>query len=169
MISGDRCLVGPRLSTALDRGQWLLATLLNGGTETAVVVQTGTDTVPWPANEINWPSAGSPNSTIRIQMDDGRYRRIQYSSHDSSDTFTIPSTSFTSDEAAVNNDVFLGFIDLASSGATLTFTGVHAAVDRDLFVRVRDGGATPIKTFENVSAQFLSTPQTVAASRVTDA
>jgi len=169
MVSGDRCLAGPRTGTALDRGQWLLATLLSGGTETAVVVKTGTDTVPWVAAEINWPAAGSPNSSVRIQMDDGRYRLIVYTSHDSTDTFVIPSTSFTSDEAAVNNNVFLGFIDLAASGTTLSFTGIHAGTDRDMFVRVRDGGATPIKTFESNTAQFLSTAVTVAASRVTDA
>jgi hypothetical protein len=171
VISGeDYVLVGPRLGTALDRGQWLLNTLLSGAAETSVVVKTGTDTVPWPAAEINWPNAGSPNSAIRIQMDDGRYRRIQYTSHDSSGTFTIPSTSFSGDQAAVNNNVFMGFIDLLASGTTMTFTGVHTvANDRDLFVRVRDGGGTPIKTFESNSAQFLATPQTIAAVRTPDA
>lgn len=170
LVSGeDYVLVGPRNGTALDRGQWLLSTALTGATETSVVTKTGTDVVPWTAAKINWPNAGSPNSAIRIQMDDGRYRRIQYTSHDSSSTFTIPSTSFSGDEAAVNNNVFMGFIDLLASGTTMTFTGVHTASnDRDLFVRVRDGGGTPIKTFESDSAQFLSTAQTVAAVRTDD-
>ncbi len=170
LVSGeDYVLVGPRTGTALDRGQWLLSTALTGATETSVVTKTGTDVVPWTAAKINWPNAGSPNSAIRIQMDDGRYRRIQYTSHDSSSTFTIPSTSFSGDEAAVNNNVFMGFIDLLASGTTMTFTGVHTASnDRDLFVRVRDGGGTPIKTFESDSAQFLSTAQTVAAVRTDD-
>jgi hypothetical protein len=72
--------------------------------------------------------------------------------------------------AAVNNDAFLAYIDVLASASTVSFTGVHtAANDRDLFVRVRDGGGTPIKTFEATSAQFLSTPQTVAATRTSDA
>jgi len=171
LVSGeDRVLVGPRTGTVLDRGQWLLSTALTGGAETSVVVKTGTDTVPWTAAIINWPSAGAPNSTVRIQMDDGRYRRIVYTAHDSTDTFTIGSTSFSADEAAVNNNVFLGFIDVLCDGITETFTGVHTvANDRDLFVRSRDGAGTPVKTFESTSAQFLSTPQTIAISRVTDA
>jgi len=41
--------------------------------------------------------------------------------------------------------------------------------DRDLLVRVRDGGATPIKTFEATSAQFLTNNNSVAAIRQSDA
>ena len=71
--------------------------------------------------------------------------------------------------AAVNNDVFLAFIDVLASATTAAFTGVHSAgSDRDLFVRARDGGATPTKTFEGTSAQFLSTAQTVAITRIDD-
>ena len=170
LVSGeDRVLVGPRTTTVLDRGQWLLATLLSGAGETAVVVKTGTDTVPWPANEINWPTVSGTDGAIRVQMDDGRYRRIEYTTHDSSDTFTIASTSFSADEAAVNNNVFMGFIDVLATGTTETFTGVHNTVNRDLFVRARDGGSTPIKSFESTSAQFLSTPQTIAIVRTSDA
>ena len=44
-----------------------------------------------------------------------------------------------SSEAAVNNEVFLAFIDVLASSTTATFTGVHTGgSDRDLFVRVRD-------------------------------
>lgn len=75
-----------------------------------------------------------------------------------------------SSQAAVNQNVFMAFIDVATTGTSESFTGVHTGgSDRNMFVRVRDGGATPIKTFENVTAQFLSTNQTVAASRITDA
>ena len=63
----------------------------------------------------------------------------------------------------------LAFIDVLASATTASFTGVHGGTNRDLFVRVRDGGGTPIKTFESTSAQFLSTPQTVAAIRTSDA
>jgi hypothetical protein len=81
------------------------------------------------------------------------------------------STSFTgANQAAINNDVFLAFIDVLADAGSETFTGVHTAgFDRPLFIRVRDGGGTPIKTFQNVTAQFLATPQTVAATRTPDA
>ena len=172
LISGeDRVLVGPRTGSVLDRGQWLLSTALVGATETAVVVKTGTDTVNWPANEINWPATGTSGqvSALRIELDTGIYRNVDYASHNSLNTFTIASTDFSGvNQAAVNNDVFMAFIDVLASAATASFTGVHAGVDRNLFVRVRDGGATPIKTFEATSAQFLSTPQTIAAVRTAD-
>jgi hypothetical protein len=160
---------------------WLLATALTGATETAVVVKTGTDTVPWPANTINWPATGqaADPSALRIELDSGIYRNVDYESHDSTDTFTILSTSFTgANQAAINNDVFLAFIDVLADAGSETFTGVHtetftgvhtAGFDRPLFIRVRDGGGTPIKTFQNVTAQFLATPQTVAATRTPDA
>ena len=172
LVSGeDRVLVGPRTGTSLDTGQWLLNTALVGATETAVVVKTGTDTVPWPANEVNWPAAGGAGdpSALRVQLDNGIYKNQDYTSHDSSATFTIPSTAYNVDGAAVNNEVFLAFIDVLADATTEAFTGVHDTVDRDMFVRVRDGGATPIKTFENTSAQFLTTPQTIAAVRTSDA
>lgn len=172
LVSGeDRVLVGPRTGTALDRGQWLLATALTGVGETAVVVKTGTDTVAWPSAEINWPAAGGAGdvSALRVQLDNGIYKNQDYTSHDSVDTFTIPSTAYNVDGAAINNDVFLAFIDVLAGAITESFTGVHAGTDRDLFVRVRDGGATPIKTFEGTAAQFLSTAVTVAATRTSDA
>ncbi len=177
LVSGeDRVLVGPRDGTDLDKGQWLLATALTGGTETAVIVKTGTDSVPWPSNEINWPDAGQSGdvSALRIQLDSGIYRNVDYESHDGVDTFTILSTSFSASlSAAINREVFLAFIDILAIATTATFTGVHDTVNRSLFVRSRDGGTAgdniPAKTFESVTANFLSTPQTIAITRTDDA
>ena len=267
LVSGeDRVLVGPRTGTALDRAQWLVSTGLAALNETVLVVKTGTDTVPFPDAEENWPDSGAgvDVSRLRIERDDGIYQRIPYDSHDGTDTFTLGTpvmaaqqvdvvlaagtftrvgggsfitegfeqgsrftgavfanagnnTDFTVDsvtatvitvvdntgmvdetgtgdetitgigwdfsdategtgpsgwdssEAAVNKNVFMAFIDVLASGTTATFTGVHGGTNRNLFVRVRDGGGTPIKTFEGVAAQFLSTPQTVAATRTPDA
>jgi hypothetical protein len=272
LVAGeDRVLTGPRTGTSLDRGMWLVSTALTTLTETALVVKTGTNTVPFPNAEENWPATGigSDVARLRIERDDGIYQRIPYDSHDGTDTFTLGTpvtgtinievsgvgttggqfdritagsfiddgfeqgaritaagftnagnnTSFTvdsvtattivvvddtgmvnesggggnetltsagwdftaspgtegtgpsgwnSDDASVNNDVFLAFIDVLASGTSVSFTGVHGGTDRNLFVRVRDGGGTPIKTFEATSAQFLSTPQTVAAVRTDD-
>jgi len=172
LVSGeDRVLVGPRTGALLDRGQWLLNTALTTGTEVAVVVKTGTDTVPWPAGTVNWPATGTSAqvSALRIELDSGIYRNVDYQSHNGSTTFTILSSDFSGvNSAAINNDVFLAFIDVIASATTASFTGVHTGADRSLFVRVRDGGGTPIKTFEATSAQFLSTPQTIAAVRTAD-
>jgi hypothetical protein len=171
----DRVLVGPRLITSLDRSQWLMDGLLSGAAIESITVKTGTDTVPWPTgagiNEINWPtssSAGSANSALRIELVSGIYKRLDYLSHDSASVFTVAPTDFSGDNAADGADVFLAFIDVLSGGASVTFTGVHGGVDRDLFVRVRDGGETPIKTFEATAAVFGSTDATVAAIRTPD-
>ncbi len=258
LISGqDRVLVGPRTGTSLDVGQWLVATALTINAETLLVVKTGTNTVPFPDLEENWPDTGigADNSRLRVERDDGIYKRVPYDSHDGVDTFTlgtpvtgaidcdVTSTSvftrqdagsfladgfengsrfttaafptsngtftcesissdglamtvvgapltvetgdgnetFTSDgwdfslgtagmdNAAVDQNAFIAFIDVLANAASEAFTGVHDTTDRDLIVRVRDGGATPIKTFEAQAAQFLSTPQTIAAVRTPDA
>ena len=258
LVSGeDRVLVGPRTGSALDRGQWLVSTALTLATETALVIKTGTDTVPLTAATINHPATGigADASRLRIERADGIYAKVPYDSHNSTDTFTlgtpvnaavqidvdatagtftrasgdfladgfergctftgsnfldggnnaqftaltVTATVITVDDstgmvtragsgdelltsngwdfltadsknAAVNNDVFLAYIDVLASATTATFTGVHTSGNnRNLFVRVRDGGGTPIKTFEATSAQFLSTAQTVAATRTSDA
>ncbi len=258
LVTGeDRVMVGPRTGTALDVGMWQVATLLNGAAETVVVFKTGTQTVPFPDLQENWPDKGegADVSRLRILRDDGIFKRIPYDSHDGTDTFTLgtPVTGaidcdvttssvfqrqdagdfladgfengarFTTtnfpvsngtftcesisadglemtvvgtpltvetgdgdetfvgdgwdfsvgtagmDEAAVNNNAFIAFIDVLATAASESFTGVHDTTDRDLLVRVRDGGGTPIKTFEAQAAEFKSTPQTVAAVRTPDA
>jgi len=170
----DRVLVGPRLVSALDRGQWLLAVALDTDPETEVVVKTGTDTVPFVAEEINWPATGlaAEVSALRVELDNGVYRNLDYSSHDGVDTFTLDVAgapwNFNTNQAAINKKVFLAFIDVAATATTHSFTGIHDTTDRDMFVRVRDGGGTPTKTFESTSAEFKSTPQTIAATRTDD-
>ena len=81
-----------------------------------------------------------------VQRDSGVYSSISYSAYSGS-TFTITSTDFSSDNSTSGNNVFISYIDELSSGTTATFTTVYDS-DRTLFIRVRDGGGTPIKTFE---------------------
>jgi len=267
LVAGeDRVLVGPRTGTVLDTGQWLVSTALTTNAETALVVSTGTDTVPFPDAEENWPDTGigtgvNDNARLRIQRDDGIFKRVPYDSHDGTDTFTLGTpvsaavqinvvasagtftrvsgdfladgfengcrftgsgftnggnnAAFTAktvtatvitvvdntgmvdetgsgdevltsngwdfstatagmDNAASGKEAFLAFIDVLADATTETFTGVHTTGnDRALFVRVRDGGTAgdgkPTKTFEANAAQFLSTPQTIAAIRNSDA
>lgn len=49
--------------------------------------------------------------------------------------------------ATAANNMFISYIDELASGTSATFTVVYN-VDRTVFVRVRDGGGTPIRTFE---------------------
>lgn len=151
----DRVLVAPRSGALLDYAQLTLQTTLSSGTETAVVV---TGAIP-----VDTPQTG----TIRIQLDSGIYKYQAYTSWATS-TFTIVSTDFSGDNATSGNtpDVFIGYIDKLAAGTSEAVALVYSA-DRDLFVRVRDGGGTPIKTYE-ASASFTSTGGSATASRITD-
>lgn len=131
----DRVLVGPESAGALQTNQMTLATTLSGATETAVVVTT---TIP-----SDTPTSG----TIRIQLDSGIYRRVAYTSFAGS-TFTIASTSFTGANIATQpRNVFISYLDLEATTTEHSFTYVFSS-NRSHFIRVRDGGGTPIKTFE---------------------
>lgn len=56
---------------------------------------------------------------------------------------------------------FISYIDELASGATATFTSVYSS-DRSLFIRVRDGAVTPIKTFETTGTLGSSGGSTTA-------
>lgn len=142
VASEDQVLVGPEALGVLEVDQFSLTTTLSSGTETAVVVS--------PAIPSDTPSAG----TIRVTLDSGIERRLVYTSFTGS-TFTIASTSFTGDNATSANNVYISYIDKLAASADESFTIVYAS-DRAIFVRARDGKASPIKTFE--------TPATVGAA-----
>jgi hypothetical protein len=155
LVAGDRVLVGPRTAGILDLAQDTIAVALTGATETAVVMTTAIPT--------DTPATG----TIRIQLDTGIFRFQSYTSYTGS-TYTIPSTNYTgANTAAALNDQFISYIDEATGGTTSTFTTIFLA-PRDLLVRVRDGGASPIKTFEG-NGQLESTGGSIAAIRQSDA
>lgn len=136
LVSGeDYVLVGPKAAgNDFDFDQMTLSTTLNGAAETAVVV-----------NAI--PSDTPQTGTLRIQLDDGRYRRVAYTSW-TGNTFTIGSTSFVDpNDATSGNFVMLSYIDVLADDTSESFQLIYST-DRNLYVRVRDGGASPIKTFE---------------------
>lgn len=134
----DRVLVTNDLASGIDYAQRTLQTTLNGAAETAVVVTAAI------------PSDTPASGTIRIELDDGRYRLQSYTSWTGS-TFTIPSTSYVGANAATApKDVFISYIDKVAAATSEAFTVVYSS-DRTLFIRVRDGGATPIKTFETTA------------------
>ena len=145
---------GSFLDDGFERGCVFTSTgFTNGGNNSQFVVDTvsATEIVPTDSTGMVTESAGSDEQIAS----DG----WEFNNGDSSTEFG---------SASVDQDVFLAFIDVLASAATATFTGVHAGTDIDLFVRVRDGGGTPIKTFESNSAEFKSTPQTIAAVRTPD-
>jgi len=138
VIGEDRVLVGPESGGTLQTGQLVLNTTLSSAAVTAVVV---TASIP-----LDTPAVG----TIRVELDSGIYRRVPYLSYSGS-TFTIASTDFSSDNATASNDVYISYIDKLATSTSETFTVVYDTV-RSLFVRVRDGGISPIKTFETTSS-----------------
>jgi hypothetical protein len=157
LVSGDRVLVTNYDGGALapDYDQFTLDTSLTGAAEVAVVITT--------AIPVDTPLTGN----LRIQLDTGIYRLVPYTTWSGS-TFTIDPTDFTGGNAATApRNVFLGYIDIQTA-TTFETVAIKYSSDRDVFVRVRDGGATPIKTFDT-SGTFGSGGLTVTAIRTSDA
>lgn len=137
--SGATANVNGAVAASEDPRQLKLNTTLNGAGETAVVCTASI------------PTDTPPTGTIRIQLNSGIFRRVAYTSYTGS-TFTIGSTSFVADPATggageTGNSIFISYVDKLAAATSESFTGVYLA-DRSLFVRVRDGGGSPIKTFE---------------------
>lgn len=155
LVSGeDRVLVTNNSGGNIDFTQLTLNTSLLGATETAVVV-----TAAIPADT---PTSG----TIRVQLDSGVYREQAYTSWSGS-TFTIASTDYSTLTATAPRNVFVAYIDKLA-GATSENVTLKYSSDRTMFVRVRDGGGTPIKTFETTSV-FGSGGGSATAVRTSDA
>jgi hypothetical protein len=159
----DRVLVGPRLTGVLDKTQLTLAVTLSGAAETQITIDS-----PAP---VTIPANGDITSTrLRVQNDNGIYVEQPYESF-SGLIFSLPSPGFNYSgvNATAGNFLFLAYIDdiPTSPNTSLSFTAIYTQ-DEDLLVRVRDGGGTPIKTFE-APATFGSAPVTVAAIRTSDA
>jgi len=155
LVSGeDRLLVTNNLAGAPDFGQYTLNGALTGGAVTAVVVNGSIDT--------DTPPAG----TIRIERDSGDHTLHPYSSFVGS-TFTITSHDFSTDNASDGNDTMTTFLDLLATAASEGFTYVYDG-DRTLFIRVRDGGGTPIKPFETTAVNG-SNGGSATAIRTSDA
>jgi len=152
----DYVLVGPKdVGLAFDFDQLTLNTSLNGAGETAVVVTAAI------------PSDTPATGTIRIQLDDGRYRKIAYTSWTGS-TFTIAPTSFVDpNDATAPRNVMISYIDRLADETAEAFTCIFGG-SRNLYVRVRDGGGTPIKTYES-AAVLGAAGGSAVASRISDA
>jgi hypothetical protein len=151
--SQDMVLVGPKdTGNAIKYDQLSLNTTLSSGS-TAVVVATAI------------PSDTPTSGTIRVLDNSGVYIRCPYTSWATS-TFNLTGT-FGSAATAPKN-VWISYIDsIAGVDEFLSFQVVYST-DRNLYVRVRDGGGTPIKTFET-PATLASTGGSATAIRTSDA
>lgn len=158
LIAGqDRVLIGPKSTINAFKFDQLTGntSLTTGSTE--IVVST---TIP-----ADTPTTG----TTRVFDDDGIYQRIEYSSY-SGNTFTINGqygdyvTDSTGATAPFN--VFISYIDTLANNGSEAFTTVFSS-SRNLWIRVRDGGDSPIKTYE-AQGVLGSAGGSAVASRISD-
>lgn len=139
LVSGDRILVTNSSGGVIDVNQMSLNGTLNSAGTTSVVVT-------------SIPADTATTGNLRIKLDTGIYMLVPYTAHNGTTTFTIGSTDFSgANTATTGNGVFLGYIDKATGSTSEAFTVKYSA-DRTLFVRVRNGGGSPIKTFETTAS-----------------
>lgn len=130
----------------IDYDQLSLGTTLNADDITEIHV---VENIP-----LDTPATGY----IRVADDNGVYRRLHYTNWNTSpNTFDIDTTDGNEDFASVNataaNNVFISYLDKLAEGSpdgsivSESFIGTYSG-DRTIFVRARDGGATPLKTAE---------------------
>lgn len=150
VVGEDYVAVYPADAGAVDTNQFTLNGALTGASVTAVVVN---ETIP-----ADTPSTGS----LRILRANGSYSLHAYSARNiGTKTFTIASTNFSSNNAANAANAYLAYIDKLAASTSESFTVVYSA-PRDLYIRVRDGGVTPIKTFETTGVLGASGGSTTA-------
>lgn len=133
-----------------------------------------TDNITAVQINVSIPDDTPSTGTIRVQDDKGLYRRLEYDTEDAADTWSITTTDgnedFAGDEAAAGNNVFISYIDKLATGTSESFTGVYQT-DRNVFVRVRDGGTAgdneAIKPFETTGT-LGSAGGSATASRISD-
>jgi len=159
VVGEDRVMVGPAdQGGLLNKSQLAVDISLNGQVETQLTVNTAI------------PSDTPASGTIRIVNDSGFDRPVAYASFSGSVFTFTGAEAFNGTEenaaASAGQGVYITYIDKLAAATTETFTVVYSA-DRSLFVRVRDGGATPIRTFET-PATIGSAGGSVTIIRTTD-
>lgn len=157
-ISGDYVLCTEDNSGDINFAQMSGDLTLSGAAVTQVeVVAIPSDT---PAN------AGTIGG-IRVERDDGLYSLHRYTALDlATDIFTIPSHNFSGNFATAPFNVFVSYLDLATTLTSEQFQYVYSS-DRTHFLRVRDGGATPIKNAESTGI-MSSTGGVASVNRIDD-
>ena len=158
-ISGDYVLNTEDNAGDINFTQMVSDTTLSGAAETAVsVVAIPSDT----------PLAGGTIGGIRVERDDGLYSLHRYTAFSTStNDFTIPSFDFSTNNATTPFNVFVTYLDLVTALTSEQFQYVFSST-RTHFMRVRDGGATPIKNAET-TGDMTSTGGSASVNRIDDA
>lgn len=152
LVSGeDRVLVGPK-----DVGNTFKYDQLTGTTTLSAV---STEIVVGSVIPADTPASG----TTRVLDDNGVYVRAEYSSWDTS-TFTLNGT-FSTDATQPFN-VWISYIDVLANETSEAYTAIYDT-PRSLWIRVRDGGVSPIKTYES-QGTLGSAGGSAVASRISD-
>jgi len=133
-VGEDSILVGPRTAGLLDTAQLALDGIHTGGEATVPM----TATIP-----ADTPTTG----TFRV-FDGTSFQRVTYTGFSGTDFTGCSDMPAASDLA----DVFISYLDKVAGVTDETFQFIYDASDRQLFCRGRDGGVTPIKTFESPSS-----------------
>lgn len=148
LVVGDRVLVTNNDTSNIDYNQLVHTSAITGASVTSVVASTSI-----PADT---PATG----TIRLERADGTYTRHPYSAWSGS-TFTITSHDFSTNNAPAGGNIFISYIDKAATSTSESFTSVYSS-DRTLFIRVRNGGGSPVKPFETTGTLGTSGGSTTA-------
>lgn len=146
---GDRVLVGPRSGSDIQTNQLTANGAQSAGAGTLVV----NGAIP-----SDTPAVGK----VRV-FNGTRYDSVAYSSRAGS-TFTLTGT--LPSNVANGAAAFIAYVDDVAATTSTGFTAVYNS-DRDLYVRVRAAGVSPIKPFET-PATFRATGGSVTAIRTSD-
>jgi len=148
----DYVLVGPLFNGVLFVNQYQASGNTGGDTTFQVTTTIDSDT----------PASGN----IRA-WDGNSFVKLTYSSYTTSSFILAAPTATLPGDIAASSNVFISYIDeLVNSGNVATYTTIFSS-PRSLFVRVRDGGTTPIKTFETAGT-LGSAGGSVTAIRTND-
>ena len=113
------------------------------------------------------PTSAGTKGGIRVERDDGLYSLHRYTAFSTStNDFTIPSHDFSTNNATTPFNVFVSYLDLVTAATSEQFSYVYSS-DRTHFLRVRDGGATPIKNAESTGV-MTSTGGSASVNRIDD-
>ena len=164
VVGEDYCLVGPEGTGDIDAAQFATTASLTTANITTVAVT--------PAIPSDTPTTG----TIRVADNNGVFRRLVYTSWTGS-TFTIDPTASEVAVAGVADfdgvgstfpkGAYISYIDKLATATSASFQATFSST-RPLWVRVRDGGASPIKTFET-AASFGAGGGSATVIRTSDA
>jgi hypothetical protein len=145
LVVGDRVLVTSESAGGINTTQMTLATTVTGASVTTINVGAG-----------NIPADIEDTGTLRVINDSGFHVLLNYSAtNNSTGDITIAAYDFSgieeNDGATLGTGVYFTYIDKVAAAVTETFTVVFTS-PRSLFIRIRDGGASPIKTFETTGS-----------------